>query len=391
MALTAELALHRGDFTLDAKVTVAGGETLALLGPNGSGKSTLLAAIAGLLVPERGTVVVNGRTLTRVGVPGHSAARSTMVAPHDRKVGLLGQDPLLFPHLTALENVAFGARARGDSAAHARDAAGEWLDAVGLGELASRRPTQLSGGQQQRVAIARALAAEPHVLLLDEPMAALDVQNAAAVRTLLRERLAVTGLPTIVVTHDVVDAMVLADRVAIMDDGRIVDIGVPATVLGTPKNEFAANLVGLNLMHGTLGSDGAVQLVDGRKISGASVETTLRVGEPVIVAFPPTAVRVSAADDAGGVTAGRSAAGRNTQGRNAAGSDGFSWRGTVGLLEPAVRGIRFPFIGETFAAELTTAELLSTGVREGMAVNIFVDPELVTVYRPRNDAHVMTE
>ncbi|MEO7348243.1 MAG: ABC transporter ATP-binding protein [Terrimesophilobacter sp.] len=399
VGLTSELLLHRGDFTLDAALTVAAGETLALLGPNGSGKSTLLAAIAGLLTPERGVVEVNGCVLTSVGGSG----RARVVAPHDRKVGLLGQDPLLFPHLSALENVAFGARARGVSAALARQMAAEWLNLVGLSSFAARLPRQLSGGQQQRVAIARALAAEPDVLLLDEPMAALDVQNASTVRTLLRERLSVSKLPTIVVTHDVVDAMVLADRVAIMDDGRIVDIGDTATVLGKPKNEFAANLVGLNLMHGILAGDGSVRAADGRRLRGHSVDATpLSAGEKVIAAFPPTAVRVSVRENSSGAASARGASDRvasdrvaSARGASARGAsdrgDGFSWHATVGVLEPAVRGIRVPFLGETFATELTTAELLSSGVREGMAVTVSVNPALVTVYRPRSDAHVMRE
>ncbi len=411
VGLTTELLLHRGEFTLDASLTVAAGETLALLGPNGSGKSTMLAAIAGLLTPKRGGVEVNGRVLTRVGASG-AASLSTVVAPHARRVGLLGQDALLFPHLSALENVAFGVRARGVSAVLAREAAGAWLDSIGLSGFASRLPRQLSGGQQQRVAIARALAAEPDVLLLDEPMAALDVQNASAVRTLLRERLSSTRpsstrpsatgpsatrpsaskLPTIVVTHDVVDAMVLADRVAIMDDGRIVDIGGTATVLGKPKNEFAANLVGLNLMHGTVGTEGDVRTVDGRRLRGESVEESpLAMGESVIAAFPPNAVRVSVDDGQHG--AGSAGAGSASAGSAGARSHdgGLSCRATVGLLEPAVRGIRVTFLGETFAAELTTAELLSTGVREGMTVTVSVNPALVTVYRPRNDTHVMRE
>lgn len=392
MALTAELLLRRGDFTLDASVRVAAGETLALLGPNGSGKSTMLAAIAGLLAPERGIVEVNGRTITNVG----GTVRATAVEPHERKVGLLGQDPLLFPHLTALENIAFGMRARGDSATSARQAASVWLEAMGLSDFASRMPTQLSGGQQQRVAIARALAAEPDVLLLDEPMAALDVQNASAVRTLLRKRLGATALPTIVVSHDVVDAMVLADRVAIMDDGRIVDIGEPAIVLGQPKNLFAANLVGLNLVHGTLGSDGTIHTDDGRRMRGRIVDvapasTALKEGDAVIAAFPPSAVRLSLAEaertEAGRTEATRTEAGRADIGR--ADADAFSWRATVGVLEPAVGGIRVPFTEESYAAELTTAELLASGVREGMSVTVTVDPQLVTVYRPRNDARSM--
>lgn len=378
MPLFADVLVRRRAFTLETSLSVDDGETLALLGPNGSGKSTLLDAIAGLLAPERARIEVNGRTLTSVGESGvgsgrdggEASARNKTVAPHERRVGLLGQDPLLFPHLSALENIAFGARARGEATARAREAAARWLDAVDLEGFGARLPSQLSGGQQQRVAIARALAATPDVLLLDEPMAALDVQNASAVRTLLRERLTATALPTIVVTHDVVDAMVLADRVAIMDDGRIVDIGEPAIVLGQPKNQFAATLVGLNLMHGTVGTDGAVHGPEGRVLQGVGVESRpLREGELVTAAFPPSAVRIST--------------------ELAPGAAGSSWRATVGVLEPAVRGIRVPFVGEMLAAELSTAELLKLGLREGMAVTVSVDPSVITVYRQRNEGSVM--
>lgn len=406
MPLFADVVVHRGDFTLDASVSVADGETLALLGPNGSGKSTLLAAIAGLLVPESGHVEVNGRVLTSTGArrgqgvtrasndatagvatgapdgaaAGTVAGRVTAIEPHARRVGLLGQDPLLFPHLSALENVAFGARARGESAVTAREAAFVWLKDVGLSGFSERRPTQLSGGQQQRVAIARALAAEPQVLLLDEPMAALDVQNASAVRTLLRESLGATALPTIVVSHDVIDAMVLADRVAIMDEGRIVDVGDPAIVLGQPANQFAANLAGLNIMRGKLRGDGVIHGDDGRLLAAAGAvqnaepaapQSPLAAGETVIAAFPPSAVRVC----------------------TEAPSDGgdFAWRATVGFLEPALRGIRIPFLGETFVAELAAAELLASGVREGMPVTVSVDPALVTVYRHRGAVPAMAE
>ncbi len=436
MPLFTDVVVRRGDFTLNAQVHVADGETLALIGPNGSGKSTLLAAIAGLLAPERGRVEVNGRELTSVGLGveasveanaeasaggnarehdagrvGESAGRDlgarsvgrsgvssgarsgtrtgtrdTMVAPAERRVGLLGQDPLLFPHLSARENVAFGRRARGGNVTGARSEADAWLDAVGLAEFAERRPAQLSGGQQQRVAIARALAAHPDVLLLDEPMAALDVQNATAVRTLLRERLSSSGLPTIVVSHDVIDAMVLADRVAILDEGRIVDMGDTATVLGQPKNQFAAALVGLNLVQGTLQSDGSARDARGRIWRGNLVGPTVgpsrdprdrssadlpKTGDAVNVTFPPSAVRMNAIDR------------QDMLGAQHSGGSNSVWRATVGALEPAARGIRVPFVGEELVAELTPAEILDAEIHEGMTVSAFVDSRFVTVFAAR--------
>lgn len=264
-ALDASLVVRRGSFVLDVALSVAPGEVLALLGPNGSGKSTLLAALAGLLRPERGSVSVGERVLTRVGGPARvegaaGSIRPVLVAPEHRRVGLLGQDPLLFPHLSAEQNVAFGGRSRGIRNADARADAREWLAAVGLAGLEHRRPAMLSGGQQQRVAIARALAARPEVLLLDEPMAALDVQTAAATRELLAERLADAGTTTVLVTHDATDALVLADRVAILEEGRIIDIGPTERVLGAPTNHFAASLGGARLVAAIVQADGSLRI-----------------------------------------------------------------------------------------------------------------------------------
>ena len=249
--LQAELVVRRGDFELDASVEVAAGEVLALLGPNGAGKSTLLQAIAGLLIPERGEVLVGERMLT---------GPTTFVPPRHRGVGLLGQDPLLFPHLDALHNVAFGPRSQGASAAESLHFAGDWLAAVGLKGFEHRRPAELSGGQQQRVAIARVLAAKPAVLLLDEPMAALDVQTAVAVRELLKERLADARIPTVLVSHNVLDAVVLADRVAVLHAGRIVEHGDADTVLRSPQNQFTRDLVGSGPVPAIVEADGSVRL-----------------------------------------------------------------------------------------------------------------------------------
>ncbi len=369
MTLDADLLVRRGPFTLDAAVTVAAGETLALLGPNGSGKSTMLAAIAGLLVPDRGTVTVNGRVLTQVPA---SAGRPHAVPSHLRRVGLLGQDPLLFPHLSALENVAFGPRSRGADVAQARARASQWIDAVGLNGFAHRKPGELSGGQQQRIAIARVLATEPEVLLFDEPMAALDVQNASLVRTLLRERLAgragdaIARPATIVVTHDVVDAMVLADRVAILEDGRIIDVGKVGRVLSNPANLFAATLVGLNLLQGTVETPDVVRTADGRRF--ASKTQLPPVGSEVSVVFPPSAVTL-----------------RTVRGESVSSTPVTpnSWPATVDILEPGAKGIRVTSHGDAVVVESTAAELLADSISPGSTVTASVDAAFVTVYPRR--------
>ena len=208
--LDAAAVVRRPGFTLDVAITVDPGDVLAVLGPNGSGKSTLLDVLAGLLRPDAGHVRVGGRTLTDSGVH---------VPPHRRGVGLLAQQPLLFPHLTALANVAFGPRAQGMSRRAATARARELLDAVDVAGLADRRPAQLSGGQQQRVALARALAAGPDLLLLDEPLAALDVDTMPAMRALLRRTIRDSGRTAVLVTHAALDALVLADRVIVLSDG----------------------------------------------------------------------------------------------------------------------------------------------------------------------------
>jgi molybdate transport system ATP-binding protein len=191
---------------VEAEFCVANGETVALTGPNGAGKSTLLGMIAGTVAVSSGSISVGGVDVT--GLP-----------PHRRRVTLLAQDPLLFPHLTALDNVAFGPRARGSARSEARATALGWLEAVGLADLAHRKPRELSGGQAQRVAVARALAIRPDVVLLDEPLRALDVDVAPAVRALLGNVLA--DVTTILVSHDPEDVRVLADRTLQIADGRV--------------------------------------------------------------------------------------------------------------------------------------------------------------------------
>ncbi|HEY0949433.1 sulfate/molybdate ABC transporter ATP-binding protein, partial [Nocardioides sp.] len=231
---------------VDVAFDVAAGETVALLGPNGAGKSTVLSVAAGLLRPDRGEVRLDGRELT---------GERRFVPPHDRRVALLAQDPLLFPHLSVLENVAFGPRSRGAGRRESHAAARRWLEEVDAADLADRRPAEVSGGQAQRIAVARALAADPRLLLLDEPMAALDVAVAPALRQTLRRVLAERTV--VLVTHDVLDALLLADRVVVLDEGRVVEQGPSAEVLARPRSPFAARIAGLNMVTGAW-RDGAV-------------------------------------------------------------------------------------------------------------------------------------
>ena len=228
------------DVQLDVpgRVTVAltaePGDVVAVIGPNGAGKTSLVRALAGL-VPARGRAVLDGTDLLTVPA-------------QDRRVGMVFQDQMLFPHLTARANVAFGPRARGVSRREAEATATRWLDRLGIGELADRKPRELSGGQAQRVAIARALATEPRLLLLDEPMAGLDVSVATALRLELARHLADYDGITLLITHDAIDALTIASRVLVIDDGKVAQLGTPLEVSQQPATDHVARLVGLNVL-----------------------------------------------------------------------------------------------------------------------------------------------
>ena len=269
--LVADLRLHRGDFELDVSLAAAAGEVLALLGPNGAGKSSALRALAGLLPLTAGHVLLDGEDHARTPV-------------ERRPIGMVFQDYLLFRHMSALDNVAFGPRCRGESRSRARARAAELLDHMGLAGYARARPRSLSGGQAQRVALARALAVRPRLLLLDEPMAALDVGTRAHVRGRLRRLLEEFDGVTVLVTHDPLDAMVLADRIAVLEEGRVVQEGTPAEVARRPRTPYTARLVGLNLFRGR--ADGTRVLLEG----GSAVDVHEAHHGTVLVAFPPRAV-----------------------------------------------------------------------------------------------------
>jgi molybdate transport system ATP-binding protein len=275
--LHAHLVVQRDAFRLDVQVHAQPGEVLALLGPNGAGKTTALRALAGLTTLTGGHVRLDGEVLEDPG-------QRRRIPPERRRVGVVFQDYLLFPHLSVLDNVAFGPRSRGQSTRAARERARAVLADLGLAEFAAVRPRALSGGQAQRVALARALAAEPRLLLLDEPLAALDAQTRLDIRAHLRRHLADFTGATLLVTHDPLDAMVLADRILIIEGGALVQEGKPAEIARRPRTEYVARLVGLNLYQGT--ADGSQVRLEG----GGVLSVAEPLHGPAFVAFPPTAV-----------------------------------------------------------------------------------------------------
>ena len=276
MSLDARLVVRRPGFTLDIELTAAAGEVVALLGPNGAGKTTALRALAGLIPLDDGHVTLGG-------------ARLDATPTELRRIGVVFQDYLLFPHLTALDNVAFGPRCRRVPRKPARERARQWLDRVGLAEHLGAKPRELSGGQAQRVALARALAVEPRLLLLDEPLAALDARTRLDTRAQLRGHLASFPGATVLVTHDPLDALMLADRLVIVEHGRIVQTGDAATITARPRTDYVARLVGLNLYRGR--AEGTTVLLPG---GFPLVTSTPQQGE-VFVAFAPAAVALYAA------------------------------------------------------------------------------------------------
>lgn len=215
MSLRLDFTVRRAGFALRVDTTIDAGRTVAVIGANGAGKTTLLESIAGLVAVDEGRIVVDDRVLDSVD-------DDTFVAPERRDIGVMFQDYLLFDHLSMLENVAFGPRARGIRKAEARERAREMIASVGLSHLVDRRPPELSGGQRQRAALLRALATRPRVLLLDEPLAAIDSAARAELRASLVERIDEFDGITLVVTHDASDVTAMAERVIVLDSGNVV-------------------------------------------------------------------------------------------------------------------------------------------------------------------------
>ena len=272
MPLRADFVARRDRFVVEVSVAAADGETLALLGPNGSGKSTVVEALAGLVPIDSGSIELDGRRLEAL-------------VPERRSIGVSFQDGLLFPNLSALENVAFPLRARGARTGAARTEAANLLGRIAPAIRPDARPAQLSGGERQRVALARALAARPRLLLLDEPLAAVDVAARSELRSLLRDITASFAGPCILVAHDPIDALTLAGRVTIMEAGRVSQTGSVEEILRAPTTPYAAELVGVNLFAGTLepAEGGAGVIVAGGSILCAWPDGLSRAAVPDVI------------------------------------------------------------------------------------------------------------
>jgi len=315
-------------FQLDVSLRMEPGEVVAMMGPSGAGKSTLLAAIAGLQRISAGAITIDGREV--------ASARS-FVAPAKRGVVLLGQEPRLFPHLTARANVAFGLRAQGLGRDEAGRRADGWLDAVGLDDMGGRRPAELSGGQQQRVAVARALAIDPRILLLDEPFTSLDPHTASDIRALLHDQLLATRATAVIVTHDVVDAVAVADRLLFLDDGALTQSGSVREVLAAPETGFAATIAGVNRVEG--------RVIAGRWSAAgfaldapAPAPTSAPEGAMLAAVFHPSAVRL--APEISGEGGARADGADGADGAGGADAADSRWSAHVMRLEQAVGGVR---------------------------------------------------
>lgn len=276
--LAARFTAERGaGFTLEVELEIAASRTVALLGPNGAGKTSVVAALAGLLPINSGRIELSSRPLD-------DPACGLFVAPEERRIGVVFQDHVLFPHLSVLQNVAFGLDSRGERGAVARARALEWLERLDLRGLADRRPRELSGGQSQRVALARALITDPELLLLDEPLAALDVSTRARLRRVLVEHLAPFPGPRLLITHDPTEAFLLADEIHVIEGGRIVQTGTAEEIRLRPRTPYVADLAGSNLLTGT---------AEGGVVSSGDVHLRVadtRISGEVLVTIHPRAI-----------------------------------------------------------------------------------------------------
>jgi len=348
--LDVDIQLRLSRLTLDVAFTVAAGEVLALLGPNGSGKSTTLRALVGLLPLAGGRVVLDGTVL-------EDPDQRVKVPPEKRPIGLMFQDYLLFPHLTAVENVAFGLRARGIDKKAAREKAAQTMARLGLDGLAEAKPGSMSGGQQQRVAMARALVTDPKLLLLDEPLAALDVSTKTDVRRLLREVLRQSHAANVLVTHDLLDAVALGDRMVVIQDGGIVQTGTPAEVTAQPRSRYVADLVGVNLLRGT--ANGTVLELDG----GGRLTCAEPATGPLLAVIAPAAVSVSRPQPEGG-------------------QDNI-WPGQISAVDLMGDRVRVRTEGKpAITAEVPPAAVDELKLDDGGELWTSISPAAITVYPP---------
>jgi molybdate transport system ATP-binding protein len=348
VSLSARVGLELGTLDLRVSLDVEDGSTVAVIGPNGAGKTTLLRALAGLVPLGSGQVVIDGTVVEEPAV-------QLRLPPEARRLGVVFQEARLFDHLTAVENVAFGLRARGIRRAEACARASSWLERVGLAQVGRLRPRQLSGGQAQRVALARALVTEPSVLLLDEPLAAVDVSARADLRHLLRQELGRYRGSRIVVTHDPIEAAALADRLVVLEGGRVTQEGPLVEATARPRSSWVAGMVGLNLLQGTA-SGTTVRL-------GPEVTLTTAAGlsGPAFAAFRPNAVTLHRSPPEGSA--------RNV------------WRGRVAELHPAGDRARVRIVGDVpLVAEVTAASVAELALADGGQVWASVKATDIDVY-----------
>ncbi len=348
MSLVAEVGVRLGEFSEEVALEVADGEVVAVLGPNGSGKSTLLRALAGLQPLSSGRIIVDGIVLDDPGA-------GVLVPPERRSCGLVFQDYLLFPHLTSQANVAFGMRSRGATKSDAAHRAREWLERMGVAEQASVKPARLSGGQAQRVALARALAMHPRLLLLDEPLSALDVGQRGSVRHELRRHLRAFDGSCVLVTHDALDAAAIADRLVIVEDGNVVQVGTFAAVSARPGTNYVAQMAGVNLLRGTV-SGSELVLADGMVLQVASPAS----GD-VFAVIAPRDIAVYIDRPAQGP--------RNTWATRVSEVHLFGDRARVVFNAPV-----------PLAAEITTVSLSTLGLTEGTPAWVSVKATQIDVY-----------
>jgi molybdate transport system ATP-binding protein len=350
--LTFDAEVRRGSFTLAVSLVVPPGQVLGLLGPNGAGKSTLLSAVAGLTPVSAGHITLAGRVLD-------DAATGSFAEAAERPVGFVFQNYRLFPHLSVLENVAFSPRVRGTGRQAARAAAIQWIGRFGLTELAGRKPGQLSGGQAQRVALARALAGNPSLLLLDEPLSALDAGTRLDVQAELKRHLADFAGPCLLVTHDPLEALVLADRLVVIEGGRVVQDGTPAHVASQPATGYVARLVGLNLYAGQ--ADGASVALAG---GGTFIVPDHGHRGEVLVAVRPSSVTVSTSPS-------RDSSARNT------------WPAEIAGLTLLADRVRLDLTGEPSAlVDVIPAAVAELALDRGSRVWLSVKTTDLQVYPP---------
>jgi molybdate transport system ATP-binding protein len=350
VSLEAIVGLRKGTLDLDIELDVTGNGVVVLLGPNAAGKTTLLRALAGLVPLERGRVVLDGVVLD-------DPATGVHVPTERRPIGVVFQDYLLFPHLSVLDNVAFGPRSGGAGRAAARERALDLLDRVGLADCAAEKPRALSGGQAQRVALARALATDPRLLLLDEPLAAMDAGARAELRRGLSRHLSAFPGTCLVITHDPIEAMTLGGQLVVVEAGRVVQSGTPDELSAHPRSRFVAELLGLNLYRGRA-EQRSIVLANGRRLIAA--DPVPQEGE-VFAVIPPRAVSLHRAVPEGSP--------RNV------------WQGTVGELDVAGDHVRVHVSGELpIIAEVTPAAVAALHLGGGGPVFVSVKALEVEVY-----------